>query len=67
LWNDLGETADRWRTGERSRLFLEAEATLPHPADYTVQLIAYDANSLQPLAPVGSPGDHIGSFTLRQE
>lgn len=49
LWNDLGETAERWRTAERGRLFLDLDAQELPAGDYAVVLLAYDATTLAPL------------------
>lgn len=49
LWNDVGETAERWRPVERSRIFLELDPQELPAGDYSVILLAYDATTLAPL------------------
>lgn len=63
LWNDLGESAPRWRTPEASRIFLSLETPPLDQGPYTVQLLPYETSSLLPLAPlVGAENYHIGQF-----
>lgn len=65
LWNDLGETAEKWHSPDRSRLFLELDATALGPGRYTVAAIPYHTESLAPLRPQdGAPDDAIGEFTV---
>ncbi len=59
LWNDLGETADCWRTPEQSRLFLEFGDPALAPGDYRVVVLAYATESLQPLAPIDPAQDEV--------
>lgn len=63
LWNDLGETADRWQTPEQSRLFLELGDPTLAPGGYRVILLVYATESLQPLTPIDPAQDgYIGRW-----
>ncbi|RIK32193.1 MAG: hypothetical protein DCC55_36405, partial [Chloroflexi bacterium] len=65
LWNDLGETAERWRAAERSRLFLELDVSKLPAGDYTVVLLPYNATTLIPLpGAAGEDNAVVGSLRL---
>jgi hypothetical protein len=67
LWNDLGETAEKWRAPEHSRLFLELETTDLSPGIYTITLLPYSVDNLQPLPPpAGFADGTIGTIELRE-
>lgn len=65
LWNDLGETAERWRTPEQSRLFLEFADGALSPGPYAVALVLYYHDDLTPLATVDGADLVVGSITMR--
>jgi hypothetical protein len=66
LWNELGEAAQKWRTPEASRLFLEIEATSLPAGEYTIQLFPYQADTLVPLPRADSKADQaIGMVVVR--
>jgi hypothetical protein len=65
LWNDVGETAERWRTPERSRLFLELGTQELPAGDYSVILLAYDAVTLAPLPVLESDASPDGMVVNR--
>jgi hypothetical protein len=63
LWNDLGETAEKWRSPERSRIFLELDPI--GSGSFHVVVVPYHTDSLVPLAATGGAGDApVGLLTL---
>jgi 4-amino-4-deoxy-L-arabinose transferase-like glycosyltransferase len=64
LWNNLGETAEKWRSLEQSRIFLEFDPAAPggHPASgsYSVVILPYQTDSLALLAATGPRGHPAG-------
>lgn len=65
LWNERGATAERWRTAEESRLFLDVDTTNLSAGRYVVTLIPYQTTTQQPLSPVNSAADYrIGAIEL---
>lgn len=65
LWNDLGETAEKWRRADSSRLFLEVDAGALEPGIYSLTLLPYYTASLAPLARQNGGADYgVGEFTV---
>jgi hypothetical protein len=65
LWNELGKTAEKWRSKEQSRLFLELDIETLPAGDYHVVLFPYEAESLAPLPSAeGAASEMIGVLSL---
>jgi hypothetical protein len=62
LWNDLGETAEKWRSPEQSRIFLELDPAAP--ATYSVVILPYHTDNLAPLPAIGPRGHPAGGASI---
>ena len=65
LWNELGETAQKWRMPETSRLFLDLETPDLPAGDYTVELFPYQVETLAPLSRADNEADQwLGTLVI---
>jgi hypothetical protein len=68
LWNDLGETAEKWRSPEQSRIFLELDPTglagRWASGSYSVVILPYHTDSLALLPAIGPRGRPAGDAPI---